>query len=254
MNLAIETIGLVKRYGALTALDSINLVVQEGVSYGLVGANGAGKTTTARLLAGLSTPTRGSVRILGEPIHRQSPALRRRIGVMPEGLALFDYLTGREYLAFIGRLYLLDSRVAQTRAEELLQLMDIAEAGGRLIAGYSYGMKKKLALAAAMLHRPELLILDEPLEGVDTVSRTILERIFAQLSGYRVTVFVTSNSLRLVERICSRVGILDKGRLVLEGSLDELLKRGSAEERSLETLFLETADVPQSRPSSIKWS
>lgn len=253
MNVAVEATGLTKRYGNLVALDSVNFLIEKGVAYGLVGANGTGKTTTARLLAGLSMPSEGNIKILGQSMGRRDPSLRRRMGVMPEGLALFEYLTGGEYLTFSGRLHQLEPATIRQRAGELMDLMDLTAAATQLIAGYSYGMRKKLALAAALLHRPELLILDEPLEGVDAMSRSIVERVLMDLGNHGVTIFLTSNSLRLVERVCSRVGILDQGRMVLEGSLDDLLKRGSPQERSLESLFLETADIAEDRPRSLKW-
>lgn len=214
MDPVIEASQLTKRYGSLVALDALDLRVDCGGAYGLVGGSGAGKTTLVRLLAGLATPTRGTVRILGRPPAANDRGLRRRMGLMPERLEPFDYLTGAEYLAFLGRQFSLEKTVARRRAAELLSLVDLRSAAEQTIVGYSHSMRQKLALCAALVHRPELLILDDPFQGVDTSCRRIFERLLKETHEPGVTVFLTSTSISVAEGVCSRVERLDQGRIL----------------------------------------
>ncbi len=246
---AIETQDLTRTFGAQTALDALTLRVPEGSFFGFLGPNGAGKSTTINILTGLLSPTSGSARILGYDVVSQDLEIKRRIGVVPDGLHLFDRLTGMEHLRFVGEIQGLAPAVARERGRELLEAMDLAASANKPISGYSHGMRKKLALSCALIHEPRVLFLDEPFEGVDAIAtreiRELLQRLVAKR---RVTVFLTSHVLEVVERLCTRVGIVAKGRLVAEGSLDELRRAEDGSTRSLEDLFLDK--VGAARPDA----
>ena len=224
---AIATTGLTRRFGAAVAVDSIDLAVPRGSFYGFLGENGAGKSTTIAMLTGLLDPTSGSARVLGFDVfggENASSEVKRRIGVVPDGMLLFDRLTGREQLVLVARLFGLDRAEAGRRADELLAAMELQVNGQKLVADYSFGMKKKLSLACALIHGPELLFLDEPFEGVDAVAKAALTGLLADLvRRQKLTVFLTSHVLEVVERLCDRVGVIHRGRLVAQGSLAEVI-------------------------------
>src|SRR5215510_4941403 len=174
------------------------------------------------MLTGLLRPTSGQIRILNQDLAANSVAVKSRIGVVPEGLALFERLTGAQLLNFVGRMYGLPREVAAERTAELLEFMDLKDSADTLVADYSHGMKKKTALAAAVIHGPEILFLDEPFEGVDAIAATTLKRLLQRFIVHGGTVFLTSHVLEVVERLCSHIGIIQTGRLVASGSLEEL--------------------------------
>jgi ABC-2 type transport system ATP-binding protein len=219
---AIITENLTRCFGELVAVNQINLTVDGGQFFGFLGPNGAGKSTTIKMLTGLLAPTAGRIRLLGLHLEEHSVEVKRQIGVVPEGLALFDRLTGAEYLNFVGRMYGLDRTTAAQRAAELLDFMQLADRPKTLIADYSHGMQKKLALAAAVIHAPKILFLDEPFEGVDAIAAGTLKAMLTRMISRGVTIFLTSHVLEIVERLCSHVAIIHKGRLVAQGSLEEL--------------------------------
>src|SRR6266699_5639523 len=208
MTRAIETNGLTRRFGDFRAVDGLDLQVDRGKFYGFLGPNGAGKSTTIKMLTGLLAPTSGSMRILGEELRDPDKAreIKRRIGVVPENLALFDNLTAREYLTFIGRMYLLPIVTVRERCQELLTMMSLENEDKKLTLEFSHGMKKKLALAAALIPNPDLLFLDEPFEGVDAVASLVLRDTLKQVVSRGATVFVTSHVLEIVEKLCTDVG------------------------------------------------
>ncbi|HUJ26013.1 MAG TPA: ABC transporter ATP-binding protein [Myxococcales bacterium] len=217
---------MTRRFGGQTAVDGIDLRVPRGSFYGFLGENGAGKSTTISMLTGVLEPTSGEMRVLG---LRPGDELKRRIGVVPDGLLLFDRLTGREHLIFVARLYGLSRDEAAARAGELLEAMELATDARKLVADYSFGMRKKLALAAALIHGPELLFLDEPFEGIDAVAKASLTALLADLvARRRLTVFLTSHVLEVVERLCDQVGIIHRGRLVAQGSLTDVVRASEA--------------------------
>ena len=235
MTLAIETIGLTRQFGAKRAVDAIDLRVERGTFYGFLGPNGAGKSTTIKMLTGLLAPTAGSMRILGEDIALPERALdvKRRVGVVPENLALFENLTAREYLTFIGRMYLLPEATVRERTTELLAMMDLGAEETKLTLDFSHGMRKKLAMAAALLPNPELLFLDEPFEGVDAVASLVLRDTLKRAVERGATIFLTSHVLEIVEKLCTHVGIIAQGKLVHQEPMDELRRTGSLEEKFL---------------------
>ena len=223
-DLAIQTRGLTRRFGTQLAVDGIDLSVPRGSFYGFLGENGAGKSTTISMLTGLLTPSAGAMRVLGIEVRDDAPEVKRRVGVVPDGLLLFDRLTGREQLVFVGRLYGLLRDEAAARADELLSAMELANESRKLIGEYSFGMRKKLALACALIHGPELLFLDEPFEGVDAVAKAALTALLAELvQRRRLTVFLTSHVLEVVERLCTHVGVIHRGRLVAQGAMADVV-------------------------------
>jgi len=250
MTLAIETRQLNRHFDDIHAVKSVDLVVERGSLYGFLGPNGAGKSTTIKMLTGILVPSSGEVRLLGRnPWDRsEAMAIKQQTGVVPEHLALFDNLTAREYLMFVGRMYSMDQDTIRSRSEELLDLLKLEEVEKKLTVEYSHGMKKKLALAAALLPNPELLFLDEPFEGVDAVTSRVIRDILAIYVRRGSTVFVTSHVLEIVERICTHVGIIANGQLVEQTSLEEL-RQGS----SLEQRFLEKVGRPDREDISLAW-
>jgi ABC-2 type transport system ATP-binding protein len=235
MNEALETADLTRDFGTFRAVNQLSLCVPVGCFYGFLGPNGAGKSTTIKMLTGLLAPTSGRIRILGEDVSdpQRALAVKRRVGVVPEDLALFDNLTAREYLTFIGRMYLLPPETIRARCDELLAMMDLAKEVKKLTLEFSHGMKKKLALAAALIPNPELLFLDEPFEGVDAVASRTLRDTLKQCVSRGATVFLTSHVLEIVEKLCTDVGIIVRGQLVHQGGMAELRRDGSLEDKFL---------------------
>ena len=243
---AVETFSLVKQFGDFVAVDNIDLQVNRGSFFGFLGPNGAGKSTTIKMLTGLLAPTSGKLRVLGFDISSQPMEVKRRIGVVPEDLNLFERLTGAEMLSFTGRMYGVPTNEIAHRSKELLDLMDLQDEPKKLIVEYSHGMKKKLSLACALIHRPEMLFLDEPFEGVDAIASRTLKDLLLRLTARGLTVFLTSHVLEIVERLCSDIAIISQGKLLAAGPLAELRKGvGLTEEGqqkgpvSLEEYFVE---------------
>ena len=222
---------LVKRFGATTAVDQLHLDVPRGAFFGLLGPNGAGKTTTLRMVTGLLRPDDGQVWLGGTDVWADPPSVKGRIGVLPEDLQLFDRLRGRELLSYTGLLRGLDPDVVEARAQQLLEVFDLTGSADVLVVDYSHGMRKKIALAGALLHSPSVRFLDEPVEAIDPVSartiRTVLQR-FTHTGG---TVVVSSHVMALVEQLCDHVAIIDHGRVVAAGGIAEVAGEGSLEDR-----------------------
>src|SRR5215831_1596195 len=237
---AIVTEKLTRRFGSLTAVDGVDMQVTAGQFFGFLGPNGAGKSTTIKMLTGLLAPTSGRMQLLGIDFAERPVEVKRQIGVVPEGMGLFDRLNGAEYLRFVGQMYGLDRKTTLQRSEELLEFMQLADRPKTLIADYSHGMQKKLALAAAVIHGPRILFLDEPFEGVDALAAGALKALLGRMTERGTTIFLTSHVLEIVELLCSHVAIIHKGRLVAQGSLEELRAGISGEggKQTLEEVFL----------------
>jgi ABC-2 type transport system ATP-binding protein len=218
----ISTHALTRRFGELVAVDGVDLRVAPGQFFGFLGPNGAGKSTTIKMLTGLLAPSSGQIEILGLDLNAHPVEVKRQIGVVPEGMALFGRLTGAEFLSFAGRMYGLDRTTAAKRAAELLDFMQLADQPKKLVTDYSHGMQKKLALAAAVIHGPKVLFLDEPFEGVDAIAAGTLKSMLQGMIALGATIFLTSHVLEIVERLCSHVAIIHQGKLVAQGSLEEL--------------------------------
>jgi ABC-2 type transport system ATP-binding protein len=253
--IAIVTEKLTRQFGGLTAVDNMDLQVSSGQFFGFLGPNGAGKSTTIKMLTGLLAPTSGRMQLLGIDFSANPVDVKRQIGVVPEGMGLFDRLTGIEYLRFVGRMYGLDKPTTEKRAEELLEFMQLADREKTLIADYSHGMQKKLALAAAVIHGPRILFLDEPFEGVDALAAGALKALLGRMTERGVTIFLTSHVLEIVERLCSHVAIIHKGRLVAQGSLEELrsgIHGVGGEKKTLEEIFLSIVGQSGGEQSSLE--
>ena len=235
---------LTKRFGALTAVDHVSLWVREGEFFGFLGPNGAGKTTTIRMLCGLLRPTAGQIRIAGYDLDREPLEVKRRIGVLPEEVSLYERLSAREFLVFAARMHGLPLEEAERRTADLLDLLELAEAKDKLIVDYSMGMRKKTAFAAALIHRPSVLFLDEPFGAVDPISVRAMRNVLRQLAEHGTTIFFTTHVMEVVERLCSRVAIINRGRIVGEGDLAELRTKAEAGgDSSLEDVFLKLVEA-----------
>jgi ABC-2 type transport system ATP-binding protein len=247
---AIVAQGLVRRFGSKIAVDSLNLMVRRGEFFGFLGPNGAGKSTTIKMMVGMLRPSAGSVWVGGVDVWRDPLEARSLMGVLPEQLNLYERLSGREFLTFAGHMYGLSKQEVQRRSEDLLSVLMLHDDADKLIVDYSVGMRKKIALAAALIHRPQVLFLDEPFEGIDPISSRVIRNILRDLTGSGVTIFFSSHIMEVVERLCSRVGIINQGRLVAEGTLQELRERagqngGTGEGATLEDIFLQVVGAQQ---------
>lgn len=246
----IEFNGLSKQYGRFSAVDTLNLRVAPGELFGFLGPNGAGKTTTIRMMMGLLVPTRGSVSIDGYDCHADGVEVKRRIGYLPDNPIFYDYLRGHEILQFVAQMHGFSRTQAKVRTERLLAEFGLDEAGDEFAVNYSMGMKKKLALACALIHQPRVLILDEPINGLDPrAAREVNERLL-QCVTQGVTVFVSTHLLDMAERLCSRVGIIHHGKLVATGTLDEI-RAATATNGSLEDVFLSLTNDASATDSTL---
>ncbi len=245
---ALSVRGLRKAFGSKVAVAGIDLDIPHGCFFGLVGPNGAGKTTTLGMVTGLLRPDGGLVLIDGVEVWRDPVEAKRRIGVLPEDLRLFDRLTGAELLTYNGLLRGLPAPVVEARAGELLEVLGLAEAAGTLVVDYSHGMRKKIALASALLHAPRVLFLDEPFEAIDPVSARTIRGLLERYTAGGATVVFSSHVMDLVERLCDRVGIMHLGRLITEGPTDQV-RAG----RSLEDAFVELVGASHAGAEELGW-
>ena len=235
----IETHGLTKRYGDLLAVDDLNLRVGSGELFGFLGPNGAGKTTTIRMLTGLLQPTAGTAIIAGHDILQEPLKVKAAVGYLAEQPFAYAKLSGREFLRFVAGLYRVDPTLQEERIERLLGLFDLQERADQLIESYSHGMKQKLAICSLLVHRPQVLFLDEPTTGLDPKSARLVKDVLRELCEQGVTIFMSTHILEVAEHMCDRVGIIHEGRLIAEGSVDELRQQAAAPGSSLEDIFLE---------------
>ena len=240
--------GLVKWFGDTLALDSLTLAVPATSCFGLVGPNGSGKSTTLRSVIGLVRPDAGSIEVCGHDIATDVREARRTMGVVLDPLQLFERLTAREFLATMAELRQMDAALARQRSDELLETLQLADDADRQIAGYSHGMRKKTALAAAVLHRPRLLLLDEPFEGVDPLSARTMRAMLDRFRAGGGTVVFSSHVMDLVERLCDHVGVIHRGRVVASGPT-VLLRNG----RRLEDAFVDVVGESESDPDALAW-
>ena len=243
MENAIRISNLVKKYGTVMAVEDLSLQVRPGTMFGFLGPNGSGKSTTIGCVTGLLDPTAGEVELLGERFTTESAALKRRIGVMPETLGLFEPLYAHEFLAFIGRMFGLDESTTRKRVSELLAALELTDTS-KMLSEYSTGMRKRVAFAAAVIHSPEVLFLDEPFESIDPAGVSLMKQWLRRFTEQGRTVFITSHVLETVERLCEEVAIITRpGKLVWHGDITVLANDGAIhydgkDFDALEPLFL----------------
>ena len=242
---ALAVRGLSKRFGTKVAVAGIDLDVPRGCFFGLVGPNGAGKTTTLKMVTGLLRPDSGAVWVEGLDVWRDPVAAKARIGVLPEDLRLFDRLSGPELLMYVGLLRGMDTAEVNRRSRDLLHVLGLAESGSTLVVDYSHGMRKKVALAAAVLHNPPLLFLDEPFEAIDPVSARTIRTVLERYTESGATVVFSSHVMEIVERLCDRVAVIHAGRIQAEGTLDEIRGGGSLEDAFVRIVGASAADTQE---------
>lgn len=230
--------GLTKSFGDFQVLRGISLEIERGELYGFLGPNGAGKTTTIRILTGLLLPSEGRVEVAGWDVVRDPYEVKARVGYVPDRAYLYDKLTGREFLEFVGHLYGLDAETVRRRAIEHLERFDLTEWTDDLIEAYSHGMRQKLAMTSALLHRPEVIIIDEPMVGLDPRSAKRMKALMTELAAEGRTVFLSTHTLEVAQALCTRVAIIQKGRIIARGTLEELRTQAMHDDGSLEQVFL----------------
>jgi len=237
--------GLVKRYGKFTAVDGIDLEVRKGELFGLLGPNGAGKTTSIRMIAGILRPSAGRVEIGGFDVQRQPLEAKHRMGYIPDRPFVYDKLTGGEFLRFAAALYGQDGPAVERRIDELLELFELSPWKNELTESYSHGMRQKLIISGALVHRPEVIVVDEPMIGLDPKSARLLKDLFRQFVDRGGTVLMSTHTLEVAEQMCDRIAIVFHGRVVAQGTMSELREQTASGDGSLEAIFLKlTGGIP----------
>jgi ABC-2 type transport system ATP-binding protein len=236
---------------SVVAVDHVDLRVAPGEFYGFLGPNGAGKSTTIKMLTGLMRPTSGRIIVAEKDLATDPIEVKRRIGVLPEDLNLYERLTAAEFLIFAAQMHGLSGKEAKRRATELLSLMELDDSGGKLIIDFSMGMKKKVALAGAMIHAPRVLFLDEPFNGIDAISARSIRDVLHRMTLGGTTVFFSSHVMEVVEKLCTRIAIIARGKMVAEGTMDMLREQAETSDGSLEDVFvrLVLGERPAAQPN-----
>jgi ABC-2 type transport system ATP-binding protein len=247
----IELHQIVKTYGTYTALHGLDLSVPAGEIFGFIGPNGAGKTTTIKIIGGIMAPTAGSVKIAGIDMACDPVAAKQCIGFIPDRPYLYEKLTGLEFLQFTADIYGVSQDVFEAKARELLKMFALADWGDELIESYSHGMKQRLIMCAALLHDPQVLVVDEPMVGLDPVAIRMVKNLFRELAAQGITVFMSTHTLAVAEDICDRIGIIHRGRLIAEGSMDELRRDMADGASNLEAVFINLTQAPAEAPGEV---
>jgi ABC-2 type transport system ATP-binding protein len=252
---AIQTENLTRRFGELTAVDRLNLTVHRGVIFGFLGPNGAGKSTTINMLTSLLPPTAGTAKVGGFDIRKEPLEVKRRIGVVPEGLNLYERLTASEQIELVGRLHGLNHSEIEQRIPPLLDVLELEDGADKMILDYSHGMRKKTAMACALVHAPQILFLDEPFEGIDPISTRAIKEVLRDMVDRRgTTIFFSTHVMELAERFCDQVGIINKGQLAGIGSIPELRQRaGLPDDAPLEDVFINTVGAEVEDEALLDW-
>jgi ABC-2 type transport system ATP-binding protein len=234
----IQLFDLTKRYGSFTAVDRVTLTVPKGSLYGFLGPNGAGKTTTLRIIAGILRPSAGRVLIGGDDVATHPLAAKMRLGFIPDRPFVYDKLTGAEFLRFVAGLYGQEGQVVERRVDELLDVFELATWKNELIESYSHGMRQKLIISSALIHRPEVIVVDEPMVGLDPRAARLLKDLFRGFVARGGTVLMSTHTLEIAEAICDRLAIIQGGRIVAAGAMPDLRRQHDAGDLGLEDLFL----------------
>ncbi|MBL7180152.1 MAG: ABC transporter ATP-binding protein [Pseudomonadota bacterium] len=234
----IELTGLTKKYADLVAVNNLNLFVPKGEIFGFIGPNGAGKTTTINMMGGVTIPTSGIVTICGIPMDKHPEDAKRKIGFIPDRPYLYEKLTAMEFLKFTSDLYGVNEQFFFSKSKEKLEYFSLSDWSDELIESYSHGMKQRLVMAAALLHEPEVIIVDEPMVGLDPVAIKMVKDLFKQLAAKGVTIFMSTHTLKVAEEVCDRIGVIHKGSLIATGTPEDLKRASNAGEEDLEQVFI----------------
>jgi ABC-2 type transport system ATP-binding protein len=247
-SLAVELRGVTKRYNEIVAVNNINLTIETGEIFALLGPNGSGKSTTLKMLLGLLQPTAGSVNVLGIDVQKDPVAVKKQVGYVPESPEIYEFLTGLEYLDFIADIYGISTAEKQQRITEYLKALQLEGREGDMINSYSDGMKKKISLISAFLHRPKLLILDEPLNALDPRSARIVKDYLHELKLQGVTTILSTHVLEIAEAVCDRIGIMYQGNILALGNMTQLRQEASLPSSGLEEIFLKLTGTGDLKP------
>ncbi|MBC7894518.1 MAG: ABC transporter ATP-binding protein [Cytophagaceae bacterium] len=234
----IEITNLTKRYGSFTAVDTLNLVVPKGELFGFLGPNGAGKTTTMRMVAGILRPTAGTIKICGIDIDRDPIAAKSRLGFIPDRPFIYEKLTGIEFLRFVAGLYAQEGQAIERRAAELLEVFDLTEWRDELVESYSHGMRQKLIISSAFVHRPDVIVVDEPMVGLDPKAARTLKDLFREYTRRGHTIMMSTHTLEVAQTMCDRIAIIQRGHIRAAGTMDELRSNAERGDEGLEEIFL----------------
>jgi len=245
---AVKLTTVSKRYGDVTAVDYLELEVKRGEILGLLGPNGSGKTTTIKMILGLVKPDSGAINVLGINIEDDPVGVKRKVGYVPESPRVYEFLTGLEFLDFTGDIYGMKPEEKKKRIEEFVKALDLEGREGDMISSYSEGMKQKVVIISALMHRPELLLLDEPLSGLDPKSARILKDLLRELASHGVTVIMSTHVLEIAQAMCDRIAIMYGGRLLALGTMKELRRKARMPESGLEDIFLKLTGTGDTRP------
>ncbi len=230
---------LAKTYGSINAVNGIDLEIPPGQFFGFLGPNGAGKTTTIKMMVGLLKPSRGRIFIGGKDVAKEPVQAKAQIGYIPDRPFIYEKLTGREYLHFIADLFGMDRKIAWDRAENFLEFFDLAEAKNELVESYSHGMRQKLVISGALIHDPKIVVVDEPMVGLDPKGARQVKQLFLDLCRKGVSIFMSTHSLGIAEAMCERIGIIQKGKIIALGSVEDLRRLAQKHDADLEDIFLE---------------
>ena len=242
----IELKNLTKKYGDFQAVNNLNLFVKKGEVFGFIGPNGAGKTTTIKMMGGIIEPTAGTVTIAGINMQKEPEKAKRNIGFIPDRPYLYEKLTGMEFLKFTADLYGVSAAAFQSRAKKILENFSLDNWAHDLIESYSHGMKQRLSMSAALLHHPEVVIVDEPMVGLDPAAIIMVKDLFRSLAAQGVTIFMSTHTLKVAEDTCDRIGVINKGRLIAVGTTQELQRDANVSDADLERVFLNLTSEPSS--------
>jgi ABC-2 type transport system ATP-binding protein len=234
----IELKNLTKKYGDYKAVDDLNLHVKKGEIFGFIGPNGAGKTTTIKMIGGILAPSAGTVNVAGIDIQKQPEKAKNKIGFIPDRPYLYEKLTGMEFLKFTADLYGVSDDIFSKKAQQNLEMFSLSDWSNELIESYSHGMKQRLIMSAALLHDPEVIIVDEPMVGLDPMAIMMVKDLFMRLAQKGVTVFMSTHTLAVAEDICERIGVIHRGHLIASGTTDDLRRKANVSDAALEKVFL----------------
>ena len=240
----IELKDLTKTYGAYTAVQRLSLSIGRGEIFGFIGPNGAGKTTTIKMMGGVMAPTEGTITIAGIDMQAEPRKAKRKVGFIPDRPFLYEKLTGLEFMQFTADIYGVPEELFPDKAAAILALFSLADWSNELIESYSHGMKQRLIMAAALLHDPEVLIVDEPMVGLDPLAIIMVKNLFKRLASQGVTIFMSTHTLKVAEDICDRIGIIARGRLIASGTAADLRREANISSADLEQVFLNLTGNP----------